>query len=188
MKYLLFILLSATFSFAQNKNCNYDFEEKTDSTLVKVLPEKLIYERVFGNSKDMINFVLIHDNGLPTLNLQYLQTSTDFLPVSCLDKTSRIVFQLTNGKIVTLISNTDEVCNSLIYNEKDKTNIRILDAYFIFTKDNYEELKKSPISLMRIQFVNGAKDFVIQKEIQSELLNKTFYPENTFIDFLNCVE
>ena len=45
----------------------------------------------------------------------------------------------------------------------------ILDGYFLFTKNNYEELKKSPINLMRIQFTNGAKDFVIKKEIQSEL-------------------
>lgn len=188
MKYLLFILLSATFSFAQNNNCKYDFEEKTDSTLVKVLPEKLIYERVYGNSKEMIHFVLINNNGVPTLNLQFIQTSKDFIPANCLDKTSRIVFQLTNGKIVTLVSNTDEVCNTLIYNEKDKTNIRILDGYFLYINSNYDDLKKYPINLMRIQFTNGAKDFVIQKEIKSELLNQTFFPENIFIDFLNCVE
>ncbi|WP_264558646.1 hypothetical protein [Flavobacterium sp. N2270] len=188
MKYLLFILLAGTFSFAQNKNCKYDFEEKTDSTLVKVLPEKLIYERVYGNSKEMIHFVLINNNGVPTLNLQFIQTSKDFIPANCLDKTSRIVFQLTNGKIVTLVSNTDEVCNTLIYNEKEKTNIRILDGYFLFVNSNYDDLKKYPINLMRIQFTNGAKDFVIQKEIKSELLNQTFFPENIFIDFLNCVE
>lgn len=188
MKYLLFILFSITISSAQNKNCKYDYEEKTDSTIVKVLPEKLIYEKVYGNSKEMIHFVLIHNNGIPTLNVQFLQTSKDFITASCLDKTSRIVFQLANGKIVTLVSNTNEACNDLIYNEKDKTNIRILDSYFLFTKNNYEELKESPIHLMRIQFTNGAKDFVIKKEIQSELLNATYYPEKIFIDFLNCVE
>lgn len=188
MKYLLFILFSITISSAQNKNCTYDYEEKTDSTSVKILPEKLIYEKVYGNTKEMIHFVLIHNNGVPTLNLQYLQTSKDFITASCLDKTSRIVFQLANGKIVTLISNTDEVCNNLIYNENDKTNIRILDSYFLFTKNNYEDLKNSAITLMRIQFVNGSKDFVIKKEIKSELLNTTYYPENIFIDFLKCVE
>jgi hypothetical protein len=188
MKYLLFILFSVTFSSAQNKNCKYDYEDKTDSTFIKVLPEKLIYERVYGNSKEMINFILINNNGIPILNMQFLQTNNEFISASCLDKTSRIVFQLANGKIVTLISNTDEVCNNLFYNEKEKTNIRILDGYFLFTKNNYEELKKSPINLMRIQYTNGAKDFVIKKQIQSELLNTTFYPENIFIDFLNCIE
>lgn len=188
MKYILFILLSVTISSAQNKNCNYDFEEKTDSTFVKILSEKLIHERVYGSSKEMIHFVLINNNGVPTLNFQFLQTSKDFIPANCLDKTSRIVFQLTNGKIITLVSNTDEVCNDLIYNEEEKTNIRILDGYFLFTPNNYEELKKYPINLMRIQFVNGAKDFVIKKEIKSELLNTTFNSENIFIDFLNCIE
>ncbi|WP_320814706.1 hypothetical protein [Flavobacterium sp.] len=188
MKYLLFILLSITLSFAQDKNCIYDYEEETDSIFVKVLPEKLIYERVYGNIKEMIHFVLINNNGVPTLNLQYIQTSKDFITASCLDKTSRIVFQLANGKIVTLISNNEEVCNNLIYNKEDKNNIRILDGYFLFTKNNYEELKKSPVHLMRIQFTNGAKDFVIKKEIQSELLNTTYYPEKIFIDFLNCLE
>ena len=188
MKYLLFILLSITISSAQNKNCKYDYEDKTDSTFVKVIPEKLIYERIFGKSKEMIHFVLINNNGIPTLNLQFIQTSNDFISANCLDKTSRIVFQLANGKIVSLVSNTEEVCNTLVYNEKDNRNIRILDGYFLFTKNNYEELKNSPINLMRIQFTNGAKDFVIKKEIQSELFNTKFYPENIFIDFLKCIE
>jgi len=188
MKYLLFILFSISISFAQNINCKYDYEDKTDSTFVKVLAEKLIYERVFGDSKEMIQFVLINNNGIPTLNLQFIQTSKDFISANCLNKTSRIVFQLANGKIVSLISNTEDICNTLVYNEKENSNIRILDGYFLFTKNNYEELKKSPINLMRIQFTNGAKDFVIKKEIQSELLNTTFYPENIFIDFLNCIE
>jgi hypothetical protein len=188
MKYILFILFSITISPAQNKNCIYDFEEKKDSTDIKVLSEKLIYERVYGITKEMIHFVLINNNGVPTLNLQFLQTSKDFISASCLDKTSRIVFQLANGKIVTLVCNTDEICNNLIYNETEKSNIRILDGYFLFTPNNYEELKKSSINLMRIQFTNGSKDFVIKKEIKSELLNTTYYPENIFIDYLNCVE
>ena len=188
MKYLLFILFSVSISSAQNKDCKYDYEEKTDSTTVRVLSEKLIYEKVYGNTKEMIHFVLINNNGIPTLNLQFLQSSKDFISASCLNKTSKIVFQLANGKKVTLISNTEDACNNLVYNEKEKTNIRILDGYFLFTPNNYEEFKKSPISLMRIQFSNGSKDYVIKKEIKSELLNTTFYPENIFIDFLNCIE
>lgn len=163
MKYILFILFSASLISAQDKNCNYDFVEKTDSTTVKVLTEKLMYEKIYGNTKEMIHFVLINNNNVPTLNLQFIQSSTDFISANCLNKASKIVFQLANGKIVTLISNTDEVCNNLIYNEKEKTNIRILDGYFLFTLNNYEELKKSPINLMRIQFTSGAKDFVLKK-------------------------
>ena len=70
----------------------------------------------------------------------------------------------------------------------DKSNIRILTGYYVFTKDNYEELKKSPVSIMRIQYVNGGKDYVIEKEIQSELMKSTFHPYIFFMNDLPCIE
>jgi hypothetical protein len=189
MRSILFILvLFPVLMFSQAKNCVYDFEEKTDSTFVKVMPEKLIYERVFGNAKDFIQFTLINNNGVPTLFFQLLQKNNGFITASCLDKKSRIVFQLANGKIVTLLSATDEVCSTLTFNDVAKENIRILDGYFLFSKDNYEELKKSPITLMRVQFSSETKDFVIKKEIKSEVLKQTYTPENYFINYLHCVE
>jgi hypothetical protein len=42
--------------------------------------------------------------------------------------------------------------------------------YLYFTKKNFEELKKCPISLVRIQFSGASKDYVIKREFVSESL------------------
>lgn len=187
-KIILLFLFVPLFHVAQTKDCNYDWEEKTDSTLIKVLPKKLIYERVFGNSKEFIQFGLMNNNGVPTLSFQLIQKSTDFIPANCINKSSRIILQLENGKIISLLSINENVCSILTYDEVDKSNIRILTGYYVFTKDNYEELKKSPVSIMRIQYVNGGKDYVIEKEIQSELMKSTFHPYIFFMNDLPCIE
>lgn len=66
------ILLISTLSFAQS-NCQYEFEEKTDSTYVKSLSEKIIYEKVFGSSRKFIYFKLMQTDGIPILNIQYIE-------------------------------------------------------------------------------------------------------------------
>lgn len=187
-KLLFFFLMSTTFVFSQHKNCEYDIEEKTDSTSFKSLKQKLVYERVFGNSKDFIQFTLINNNNIPILEIQYLQKSNNFLSAFCFNEKSKIIFQLENGKIVTLLSNGEDVCSTLGYYDNEKSNIRVLTGYFLFTKTNYEELKKSPVSIMRIQFVGESKDYLLKNEIQSELLNETFHPNQIFMDYLRCVE
>lgn len=189
MKNLLLLLLFTTVSLnAQTKDCIYDIEEKTDSTSLKSLPHKLMNEKIFGNKKEFIFFGLLNNDGVPMLSLQQLQKSNDFIPTSCLSKNSKIVFQLMNGKIVTLLHAFDDICSDLNYNSEEKSNIRILTAYFYFTKTNFEELKNSPISLVRIQFSGESKDYVIKSELTSESLKIKTNPANYFIDFLKCVE
>jgi hypothetical protein len=51
-----------------------------------------------------------------------------------------------------------------------------------------EDLKSSAVSLMRIKFATGLEDFVIKKEIKSEIDGAVFYPEKYFINYLQCVE
>ena len=170
MKNLIYLFILIPFMhFAQTKTCTYEYEEKTDSTSVKILPKKLIYEKVFGSSREFLQFSLMNNNGVPTLIIQQIQKSQDFITTNCLNKSSRIIVQLENGKIISLLSANEDVCSALAYNEEDKSNIRIITGYFVFTKTNYEELKRSPISLMRIQYLGGSKDYVIEKEIQSGL-------------------
>jgi hypothetical protein len=185
---LLFLLLSTISINAQTKDCLYDIEEKTDSTSLKTLPHKLMNEKIFGNNKEFIFFGLLNSDGVPMLSLQQLQKSNDFIPTSCLSKNSKIVFQLINGKIVTLIHAFEDVCSDLNYNTDEKNNIRILTAYFYFTKNNFEELKNSPISLVRIQFSGASKDYVIKTELTSESLKIKTNPATYFIDYLKCVE
>lgn len=185
---LLFLLLSTISINAQTKDCLYDIEEKTDSTSLKTLPHKLMNEKIFGNNKEFIFFGLLNSDGVPMLSLQQLQKSNDFIPTSCLSKNSKIVFQLINGKIVTFIHAFEDVCSDLNYNTDEKNNIRILTAYFYFTKNNFEELKNSPISLVRIQFSGAYKDYVIKTELTSESLKIKTNPSNYFMEFLKCVE
>jgi hypothetical protein len=184
---VLFILF-ATCLFAQKKDCKYDFVEKTDSTYIKKTQDVLIYERVFGSSKEMISFSLLNSEGVPMLGFQQIQKSSEFITALCFDKSSKIIFQLENGKFITLINSSQENCSSFSYDEESKSNIKIITNYFLFLKDNYEELKKSPISIMRVIYVGEKKDIALKSEIKSELLNDTSAPTNYFIDYLHCVE
>ena len=187
-KILVLIFLLPLLTFSQKKDCKYDFEEKTDSTYIKALSEKLVYEKVFGNSKEFIQFNLINNNGVPTLSFQQIQKSSDFIPVRCFNNRSKIIFQLENGKIITLLSSNEDVCSNLTYIPEEKNNIRLLTGYFLFTKTNYEELKKSRITIMRVQFSGETKDYIILDELQSEILNLSCKPSSYFIDYLECIE
>ena len=82
MKHLLSLLLLLTLSVnAQNKDCIYDIEEKTDSTSLKVLSNVLVHEKIFGNTNEYLFFALLNDNGTPMLSIQQLQKSKDFVKV-----------------------------------------------------------------------------------------------------------
>jgi len=189
MKYLLSLLLLLTLSVtAQNKDCIYDIEEKTDSTSLKVLQNVLMHEKIFGNTNEYLFFALLNNDGTPILSIQQLQKSKDFIKTNCIAKNSKIVLQLMNGKIINLVSSDEEACSVLTYDAKEKNNIRVLDGYFYFTKSNYEELKNSPISLMRIQFAGETKDYALKNELNSETLKTTSKPDSYFMQFLKCVE
>jgi hypothetical protein len=56
-----------------------------------------------------------------------------------------------------------------------------LHRIFMFVKGSIEELKSSPVSMMRIKYLTENEDYVIKKEFQSELNNEVYKPENYFI-------
>ena len=182
------LLFFGMITFAQPTNCQYDFEENTDQINIKSMPEVLMHERIFGSTYSYLFFTLQNNNGVPLLKVNFLDKSKDFLPSLSLLKNSRISIQLLNGKIVTLINALEEESYSkLIYDTNENTNIRILEGNFLFTKSNFQELQLSPISLIRIQFLAENKDYVLQKELQSETLKTTYKPESYFIEQLKCV-
>lgn len=187
-KILALLLFISVFAIAQTKDCDYDIEEKTDSTSLKVLPQKLMHEKIFGSSSDYLFFSLVNEDEVPILNMQLLQKSNDFIPTYCLNKSSKIFIQLDNGKIISLVNAFEENCSDLNYDATTKNNIRILNAFFYFTKTNYEELKNSPIALMRIQFAGETKDFVLKAELESETLKTKSNPARYFMEYLKCVE
>jgi len=174
-------------SFAQNIKCEYDFEEKTDSTYIKKTTEYLVYEKDFVNTTEYLNFSLINSDGLIYLNVQLLQKSKDFIAAKAFNKNSKIYLQLSNGKICALLSSED-VESHLIFDNQSNNNIRILNGYFVFGKDNFEDLKSQKINLIRVQYATETKDYVMKKELTSEVYKKTFFPDSYFINYLKCIE
>ncbi len=182
--FLAFLLFSIT-TFAQ-KECEYSTNVKDSLGTYKSTQDYVIHERIFGNSQTSIFFSLINADGLLSLNMQMIQKSTDFISAKCLDKDSRIYIQLNNGKIVTLLGIEQESCGNSVRNNNETS--RILGGYFLFMKDTFEELKKSPISFVRIKFSGETVDYITKSELVSEVDKKTYNPDHFFMDYLKCIE
>jgi len=58
----------------------------------------------------------------------------------------------------------------------------------MFLKGSFEDLKSSPVNLMRIKYLTDLEDYVFRKEFTSEMDNKAYHPETYFINYLHCVE
>jgi hypothetical protein len=75
----------------------------------------------------------------------------------------------------------------LIRDDKNFDN-RVITGSFMFLKDSFEELKNSPVSLMRIKYLTDTEDYVVKKEFTSELNNQVYQPEKFFINTIPCIE
>lgn len=181
---LTFFLLTLT-AFAQ-KPCEYSVNVNDSIGTYKITNEYLISEKNFGGTSNYVFFSLAQTDGLPTLNLQLIQKSKDFVKANCFDKNSKVFLQLQNGKIVTLLHINQENCGTLIH-EKGYNN-RINTGIFMFMKDNFEELKKSPVSIMRIKYLTDVEDYVVRSEITSEMNQKVYHPDTYFMENIRCVE
>ena len=181
---LTFFLLTLA-AFAQ-KPCEYSVNVNDSIGTYKVTNEYLISEKNFGGTSNYVFFSLAQTDGLPTLNLQLIQKSKDFVKANCFDKNSKVFLQLQNGKIVTLLHINQENCGTLIH-EKGYNN-RINTGSFMFMKDNFEELKKSPVSIMRIKYLTDVEDYVVRSEITSEMNQKVYHPDTYFMENIRCVE
>lgn len=187
--YFTFILLLIqSITFCQKKPCTFETNIADSLGVYKETGTHLVYERVFGNSSQLVFLALASDNGTPVLKMQLIQKSKDFISPKCIDKNSRIYFQLTNGKIYTLINASNDKCDNLIFNDTDKENNRLLDVSFLFMKNDFEDLKKFPIMLMKIKLATDEKEYVISKELISEKIGLKSNPEKFFIDNYPCLE
>ena len=191
MKFKIIILFFAiqTCIFAQKKPCEYATNVLDSLGTLKQTKSCLVQEKVFGNTALLVFLSLISDNNVPLLNIQMIQKSNDFINPKCIDKNSKIYFQLSNGKIYTFLNSNDSQCDNLLYNESEKVNNRMLDANFLFRNDNFDDLKKYPIVMMRIKFALETIDYILPKQLISEKINgETFSPERFFIDNYPCLE
>jgi len=179
------LLLLSSNLFAQP--CEYSVNVNDSIENYKVTSEYLISEKIFGGTSSYIFYSLAVTNGIPTLNVQQIQKSKDFIKANCFNKKSKLFLQLNNGKIITLIHTENENCGTMIRDSEGFDN-RVSTGTFLFMKGSFEELKKSPISLMRIKYLSDTEDYVIKKELTSELTGKVYKPEDYFINNLYCIE
>lgn len=182
---LILFLINATL-FAQ-KPCEYSTNVIDSLGTYKATKEYIMYEKNFAGNKSYIFYSLISNNGMPILNLQLIKKSKDFMKANCFDKNSKLLLQLNNGKIVTLIHIDQEYCGTMIRDNEGFDN-RVLSGKFMFLQGSLEDLKSSPINFMRIKYLTDVEDYVIKKELQSEMNNEIYHPETYFIDNLRCIE
>ena len=202
MKYLLVTALCfLSFNlFAQKSNesaknaknsktvdCDYATNVTDSIGTYKCTKEYLVSEKVFAGKSSYIFCSLALTDGMPTLTLQLIQKSKDFIKADCFDKNSKLFLQLQNGKIVTLSHIDQESCGTLLRDPNGFDN-RVKSGIFMFMKENYEDLKNSPVTLMRIKYLTDVEDFIIKKEFTAELDGKVYFPETYFIDNIRCVE
>jgi hypothetical protein len=172
--------------FAQ-KPCEYSTNVTDSLGTYKSTKDYLVCEKVFAGNSNYIFYSLTSTDGIPTLSVQLIQKSQGFIKANCFDKDSKIYLQLNNGKIVTLLHIDQENCGTLVRDDKGFDN-RITTGIFMFMKDTFDDLKNSPVSMMRIKYLTDTEDYVIKKEFTSELDNTVYEPENYFMNYLHCIE
>ncbi len=183
---LVLSLFLAMHTFAQ-KDCDYSTNVNDSIGSFKETKSYLMYERVFGGKSTYLYFSMANEDGTPSLKVQKIEKSANFIPANCFDKQSKIYIQLLDGKIITLIYASQETCGELIRLENDPVNSRFLSGSFLFLKGSIEDLKGSPIWQIRIKYATESIDYNVKKELISELMNETFMPETYFMNYLKCI-
>lgn len=169
------------------KPCDYSANVNDSLGTYKSTKEYMLNEKKFAGNSSYLFCSLSLSDGLPALSIQHIQKSKDFIKANCFDKNSKLILQLNNGKIITLIHIDQENCGTMLRDEIG-LDVRLNSGVFMFPKDSFEELKKSPVSLMRIKYLTDTEDYVLKKEFTSEFNNETYYPENYFMNYLKCIE
>lgn len=188
MKNLLFALfLFLNLAAAAQKPCEIDNDINDSLGTYKSTKEYIIFERSFAGNATHVFFSLTNSNGLLGLDVQFLQRSEGFIKALCFDKSTKIYFQLNNGKIATLFYAGQETCGNLLRDENNRNN-RVTIGSFVFAKENFEELKNSPVTFMRIQFGAEMIDYPFRTAFVSEMDNKVYEPETYFVNYLKCVD
>ena len=188
MKHLIALTLFLfSFNFFAQKPCDYSANVNDSIGTYKSTKEYMISEKNFAGNSSYIFYSLALTDGLPTLTVQSINKSKGFLKANCFDKNSKLFLQLNNGKIITLIHIDQENCGTMIRDEKGFDN-RVNSGIFMFVKGSFEELKNSPVFMMRIKYLTDTEDYVFKKEFKSELTSEIYFPENYFIDNLKCIE
>ncbi|MFM2266379.1 MAG: hypothetical protein RLZ77_1799 [Bacteroidota bacterium] len=183
--YCFLFLIVTTLSWAQTP-CEYVQNISDSIGTYKTTKEYLVHERNFaGNASYLFNSIAVTD-GVPVLNVQFIEKSAEFIKAKCLDANSKLFIQLQNGKIVTLMHTQQESCGSLVRDDAGVNN-RIMTGTFLFRKDDYQFLQDSPVSFIRIKFGTDTVDYVYKKALKSELDGQLYEPEKYFMLIYPCI-
>ena len=187
IKYTAFLLL-INLSFSQDKLCAFETNIVTDTSSTRVLTDEIIDEYIFGNTTSFLTFKMFEADGILGINFQYLQKSKDFLTPICIDKNTKIVLELANGKQVKLVNSTDlTTCNELQYDAINKNNLRVLNGFFYFSPENFTDLKTEKVYLIKITANTGDVNFVIKPQLNSKIYKTKSKPDTYFIENLKCL-
>ena len=185
LKFIIFCLLNYCFLNAQN--CDYSSNVKDSLGTYKCTKDYLISEKFFGSKKKFIYFSLASDNGIPFLNVQFIEKSNDFIKVACFDKNSKVYIQLTDGKIISLVHINEMNCGTSI-TDQSGFRTRINTGYFMFLKESFEQLKQTPMALIRFRIGSETTDYIIKSEFKSEQDSQNYQPATYFVNNLKCIE
>jgi hypothetical protein len=182
------LLLFINFSFSQDKICDFETNIVTDTSSTRVLTDEIIDESIFGNTTSFLTFKMFEVDGVLGINFQYLQKSKDILMPICIDKNTKIILELSNGKQVKLINSTElEACNDIQYDAINKNNVRVLTGFFYFTPENFQDLKTEKVFLIKIAAITGDVNFIIKPQLNSEIYKTKSTPDTYFIENLKCL-
>ena len=182
------LFLFSNLLFSQEKICDFETNIVTDTSSTRVLTDEIIDESIFGNTTSFLTFKMFEVDGVLGINFQYLQKSKDFLTPICIDKNTKIVLELANGKQVKLVNSTDlTTCNELQYDAINKNNLRVLNGFFYFSPENFTDLKAEKVYLIKITANTGDVNFVIKPQLNSEIYKTKSKPDTYFIENLKCL-
>ena len=186
-KFLCTIVLLFSLGLSAQKPCEISVNVSDSIGTYKSTKDYLIYEKNFAEKSSYIFASLVLTDGIPAVTIQSIEKSKDFIKAICFDKNSKIYLQLMDGNIITFYHDDSEDCGTLLRDE-NQINNRVLSGSFFIRKENFDALKKSPVSLMRIKYGTEMVDYIIKKDLKSELDGNVYEPEKYFMDYLHCIE
>ena len=188
MKFIIIsIALFVSVNVSAQRPCDFTINITDSLGTYKATKDYLVFEKNFGgNSSYIFNSIVITD-GTPILNVQFIDKSVSFIKSKCFDKNSKIYIQLNNGKIVTLMHIDKPSCGTMVRDDKGLNN-RVMTGYFMFRKDDFQDLKKSPVSYIRVKYTGEMEDFIFKKAIKSEMNGELYEPDTYFINYFHCLE